>query len=74
MDAALDLMGMHGPLRQAVRIMKGLRLTLTDDEFDLIVVSVIPLLKVKEKCAASHNAVASFASRSIAALLIQYVT
>jgi hypothetical protein len=69
MDAALDLMGMHGPLRQAVRIMKGLRLTLTDNEFDLVVVSVIPLLKVKEKCAASHNAIVSFASKSIAAFV-----
>jgi hypothetical protein len=50
MDPALDLMGMHGLIRHAVRIMKGIRVTLTEDEFDLVVVSVIPLLKVVEKC------------------------
>jgi hypothetical protein len=56
LDPAMDIMGMHGLIRHAVRIMKGIRLTLTEDEFDLVVVSVIPLLKVVEKCGSALSA------------------
>lgn len=51
MDPACDAAKMHGLLRRAVALMKGLEITLTPRGFTFAVISVIPVLKISERCA-----------------------
>lgn len=50
MDPACDAAKMHGLLRRAVALMKGLEIKLTPEGFAFSVISVIPILKISERC------------------------
>lgn len=50
LDPACDVMHLHGLIRQAIRLLKGIRLCLTDELFGVDAVSIIPGLKVCERC------------------------
>eukprot|EP00892_Ulva_mutabilis_P010896 jgi/Ulvmu1/8179/UM040_0076.1 len=49
MSPVCDAMHMFGLLRQAIKILKGTRLCLSPEGFDVVGVSVIPLLKIVER-------------------------
>jgi hypothetical protein len=51
MDPACDAAQLHGLLRRAIGLMRGLDICLTDESFKFSVISVIPVLKITEQCA-----------------------
>ena len=52
MDEACDAAQLNGLLRRAIRLMKGLEIECTPALFRFSVISVIPILKITETCAA----------------------
>jgi hypothetical protein len=50
MAEACDAAQLNGLLRRAVNLMKGLEIALTPEGFSFAVLSVIPLLKIYERC------------------------
>lgn len=53
MTRACDIMHLQGLMRHAVKILKGTRILLTGETFHVAAVSVIPVIKVAERCAPS---------------------
>ena len=51
MDPACEAAQLNGLLRRAIRLMKGLEIKLDNTDFQFSVLSVIPVLKITEKCA-----------------------
>jgi hypothetical protein len=47
MDPALNLMRMNGIMRQAVKLIKGIKINLDQDHFELVVFSIIRWFKVR---------------------------
>lgn len=50
MTRACDIMKLQGLMRHAVKILKGTRILLTNETFHVAAVSVIPVIKVAERC------------------------
>lgn len=48
---ACDITQLHGLIRHAVHMLKGIRLQLSADTFSCTAVSVVPLLKILERYA-----------------------
>lgn len=51
MEGACDAAQLNGLLRHAIKILRGLQIKLTADEFQFSVVSALPILKITERCA-----------------------
>jgi hypothetical protein len=51
MEPACDAANLHGLLRRAIGILRGIEILLTDETFKFSVLSPIPILKITEKCA-----------------------
>ncbi|KAK9915727.1 hypothetical protein WJX75_003301 [Coccomyxa subellipsoidea] len=49
MDPAMDLMGLNGLIRKAINLVRGVEIAITDDTFEMAIISVIPWFKVREK-------------------------
>jgi hypothetical protein len=49
MDPACNAGKLNGLLRHAIKIMKGLKISLIADSFQVSVISVLPLLKITER-------------------------
>jgi hypothetical protein len=50
LSRACDIMHLQGLMRHAVNILKGTRILLTRDTFHVAAVSVIPVIKIAERC------------------------
>lgn len=46
MDPAMDLMGLNGLIRKAINLVRGVEIAITDDMFEMAVISIIPWFKV----------------------------
>ena len=50
MEGACDAAQLRGLMRHAIKVLKGLQITLTHEAFQFAVVSVVPILKIIERC------------------------